>query len=296
MNRVRRRFAALMGLLFSTGSGSGYASAFSTSASETVRRALPQARAPSKSPTTSTTELSYSSYADAGSGPSIAAQSFFSKEKEASLWGDPTLQLINLEDIYAGRDVYSMDEWCTQNGVQKIEGIQLYTEDGADYGLSTQVDIPAGSTIIYVPSSIVVSSEQVAEDLGGSLEAAENALIQMETLTARRIPLFRLMVFVLTEYEKGVNSKYYAWLQSLPRQYYNGVSMTDDCFGVLPPYASMLAKSERENYNNFVAGLREGYVDIADEIVDDDTIVNCRCPRSCVSLLHATLTPLVLGT
>jgi len=167
-----------------------------------------------------------------------------------------------------------MEEWCVQNGVERIEGIQLYTEDGADYGLSTQVDLPAGSTIVYVPSSTVISSDQVAEDLGGSLEAAENALIQMETLTARRIPLFRLMVFVLKEYEKGVNSKHYAWLQSLPRQYYNGVSMTEDCFGVLPPYAAKLAKSERENYNNFVAGLREGYVDIADEIVDDDTIVN----------------------
>mmetsp|Transcript_8903 Transcript_8903/g.20696 ORF Transcript_8903/g.20696 Transcript_8903/m.20696 type:complete len:505 (-) Transcript_8903:59-1573(-) len=265
MKRLRRRCTVPLALLFSTGSGNGYTSAFSTS--EAMRRA----HAPSKS---RTTELHYSSYDAATGGPSVAAQSFFSNDKEASLWNDPTLQLIDLEDIFTGRDVYSMEEWCVQNGVERIEGIQLYTEDGADYGLSTQVDLPAGSTIVYVPSSTVISSDQVAEDLGGSLEAAENALIQMETLTARRIPLFRLMVFVLKEYEKGVNSKHYAWLQSLPRQYYNGVSMTEDCFGVLPPYAAKLAKSERENYNNFVAGLREGYVDIADEIVDDDTIVN----------------------
>ena len=263
MKRLRRRFNALPSalLLFVASSGNCFASAFSTSETMLADRA----HAPSQSPTTL-----YSSYA----GPSIAAQSFFGKGKEASLWGDPTLQLINLEEIYAERDVYSMEEWCVQRGVQKLDGIQLYTEDGADYGLSTQVDLPAGSAILYVPSSVVISSDQVAEDLGGSLEAAENALIQMETLTAWRLPLFRLMVFVLTEYEKGVNSKYYAWLQSLPRQYYNGVSMTDDCFGVLPPYASKLAKSERENYSNFVAGLREGYVDIADEIVEDDTIVN----------------------
>ncbi|EJK56596.1 hypothetical protein THAOC_23487, partial [Thalassiosira oceanica] len=124
-HRLRRRCTVPLALLFSTGSGNGYTSAFSTS--EAMRRA----HAPSKS---RTTELHYSSYDAATGGPSVAAQSFFSNDKEASLWNDPTLQLIDLEDIFTGRDVYSMEEWCVQNGVERIEGIQLYTEDGADYG------------------------------------------------------------------------------------------------------------------------------------------------------------------
>ena len=67
------------------------------------------------------------------------------------------------------------------------------------------------------------------------------------------------MVKILVEYEKGQESLWYPWLNSLPRQFYNGVSMTKGCFKCLPPYAGWLASNERINFVNFYAALKKVY-------------------------------------
>ncbi len=117
---------------------------------------------------------------------------------------------------------------------------RLYSEDGSDYQLVTQSPIPGGSTVIYVPAEVVLSSERVVSEFGGSLQQAENVLVQMDKGTKARLPLFRLMVKILAEYDAGPDSPFYPWLNSLPRQFYNGVSMTEACFACLPPYAGWL--------------------------------------------------------
>ena len=61
---------------------------------------------------------------------------------------------------------------------------------------------------------------------------------------------------ILAEYEKGDQSPFFPWLNSLPRQFYNGVSMTDDCFDCLLPYVSELARKEREDYIVFTKVLQ----------------------------------------
>lgn len=81
------------------------------------------------------------------------------------------------------------------------------------------------------------------------------------------------MVKILAEYEKGQESPFYPWLNSLPRQYFNGVSMTDACFACLPPYAGWLASTERINYGHFAAALRYGYVPLDPNTLNDDTVV-----------------------
>ena len=40
--------------------------------------------------------------------------------------------LVEITDIYSPRDVYSMDEWATQYGLQKADGVELYSEDGGN--------------------------------------------------------------------------------------------------------------------------------------------------------------------
>lgn len=181
--------------------------------------------------------------------------------------------LVNVADENAQRDVYAMEEWATQYGVQKVEGIELYTEDGSDYQLLSQASIPAGSSVLFVPAGMVLSSNAVVEEFGGSLQQAEQVLVQMDQGTQKRLPLFRLMAKILAEYDKGQESPFYPWLNSLPRQFYNGVSMTDACFACLPPYAGWLTSNERINYSHFVNALRKGYVPLNPETVNNDQIV-----------------------
>lgn len=133
---------------------------------------------------------------------------------------------IDVYDELAQRDVYSMQEWAQSYGTQIAEGVELYTADGADYQLITQAPIPAGSSVLYVPADIVLSSNNVVQEYGQALSQAENILVQMEQGLQERLPLFRLMVKIMAEYEKGEESPYFPWLNSMPRQFYNGVAMT----------------------------------------------------------------------
>ena len=180
---------------------------------------------------------------------------------------------------------------------------RLYSEDGSDYQLITQSPIPGGSTVIYVPSEVVLSSDKVVNQFGNSLQQAESVLVQMDQGTQARLPLFRLMVKILAEYDAGQDSPFYPWLNSLPKQYYNGVSMTDACFDCLPPYAGWLvrtntyidwsangffftnfnpvfhdiafdkASNERINYLHFANALRKGYVPLSQETLYDEQVV-----------------------
>jgi len=181
--------------------------------------------------------------------------------------------LINIADQMTPRDVYAMDEWATQYGVQKMDGIEIYSEDGNDYQLISQAQIPAGSPVVFVPAGMCFSSNAVVDELGGSLQQAEQVLVQIDQGTQQRLPLFRLMVKILAEYDKGQESPFYPWLNSLPKQFYNGVSMTDACFDCLPPYAGWLASTERINYGHFAAALRMGYVPLNPNTLNDDEVI-----------------------
>lgn len=181
--------------------------------------------------------------------------------------------LVNVHDEMAERDVYSMEEWSTNYGVQKMDGIELYTEDGSDYQLLSQASIPAGSAVLFVPAGMVLSSNAVVDEFGGSLQQAEQVLVQMDSGLQKRLPLFRLLVKILAEYDNGQESPFYPWLNSLPRQFYNGVSMTDACYACLPPYAGWLASNERIDYSHFVNALRKGYVPLSENTIYDDQVV-----------------------
>lgn len=135
---------------------------------------------------------------------------------------------INLADEYAQRDVYSMEEFATNYGTQKAPGVELYSDDGSDYQLITQQPIGAGQTVLYVPADIILSSERAYNEFGNEIQQAERVLVQIDQGTQARLPLFRLMVKILAEYDQGENSAWFPWLNSLPRVYYNGVSMTSE--------------------------------------------------------------------
>ena len=165
-----------------------------------------------------------------------------------------------MANIWSPRDPYSMEEWATQYGLQKAEGVELYSNDGgSDYQLVTQSGCGAGQTAICVPADIVLNSLSIQQEFGTSLQQAEAAVVQIDQGAEYRLPLFRLMVKILVEYEKGQESLYYPWLNSMPRQFFNGVSMTKACFNCLPPYAGWLTSTERINFTHFDAALRQVY-------------------------------------
>lgn len=121
-----------------------------------------------------------------------------------------------------------MEEFATNYGAQKAPGVELYSDDGSDYQLITQQPLGAGQTVLYVPSDIVLSSEKAYQEFGNEIQQAEQVLVQIDQGTQKRLPLFRLMVKILAEYDQGENSAWFPWLNSLPRVYYNGVSMTSE--------------------------------------------------------------------
>ena len=55
-----------------------------------------------------------------------------------------------------------------------------------------------------------------------------------------------LMLKILSEIQKGRDSPWYAWLNSLPRYYQNAPAMTDFCLQCLPPLMRKQAEEERE--------------------------------------------------
>jgi len=187
--------------------------------------------------------------------------------------GASTQGTVDLANEFAQRDIQTMENWALQNGVQKVDGVELTSDDGSDWQLITNQNIQAENPVLYVPAGMVLSSNAVLDELGGNLEAAENALVQEDVLTEQRLPLFRLFVKILLEYEAGEQSPYFPWLNSLPRRFYNGVSMTDACFSCLPPYASALASSERDNYLNFQSAIQKGYVELDENTINDDRVV-----------------------
>ncbi|KAL7554012.1 hypothetical protein ACHAWF_017385 [Thalassiosira exigua] len=187
--------------------------------------------------------------------------------------------LVDVTDVWSPRDVYSMEEWASQYGVQKADGVELYSEDGSDYSLVTNSGASAGQAIIFVPANVVLNSAAVQQEFGTSLQQAEEVVMNIDNISKKpqgadyRLSLFRLTVKVLAEYEQGPDSTYYPWLNSLPRQFYNGVSMTRKCFNVLPPYAGWLTSNERLSYSHFAKALKEGYVPLSPETVQNDDVI-----------------------
>jgi hypothetical protein len=159
-------------------------------------------------------------------------------------------------DETAPRDVGTMDQWVASCGVQRAEGFELTSEDGVDIGVMTTVDLPAESPVLFVPNSMILSARQCKQEFG-TVEAAEKRLVSAKA--AEHVQDFYLFLKILKEYELGDQSPWYPWLDSLPRYYSNGASMTPFCFDCLPPLAANLAMGERIKFIQFFQALR--YVD-----------------------------------
>ena len=160
-------------------------------------------------------------------------------------------------DENAPRDVATMEEWATSCGVQKSDGFQLVSNDeyGRDISVVTNQDIPANSPVLYVPEGMILSSQKAVAELGpGSAEAYQKIESSLNAKNEWR--QFYLMLKILVEYERGAESPWFPWLNSLPRYFSNGASMTSFCYECVPPLVRKMAMQERVNWRNLYAAVK----------------------------------------
>jgi len=151
----------------------------------------------------------------------------------------------------AERDISSLYDWAHQSGIQQADSFQLTEQeiDGhTDIFSTTTADIHAGSPVLYVPNEAILSANSVRQELGGRLNAVETLL--QSRGNGEYIPHFYLMLKILVEWERGTDSPFYAYFNSLPRYFSNGAAMTLFCYTCLPPLVAKLCKDERTLLKN----------------------------------------------
>lgn len=152
--------------------------------------------------------------------------------------------LINIDEE-APRDIPSMEQWSYEMGAQRTEGFTLTSDDGGfDVYAMTTVDLPTGSPVLTIPEHMILSSTKAMAELR-STDMSEAEKIINSVNAESEFRQYYLMLKLLVEYEKGVASPWYQWLNSLPRYYTNAASMTPFCCLCLPSLMRKLAVQER---------------------------------------------------
>jgi hypothetical protein len=154
----------------------------------------------------------------------------------------------------AERDVGAMDEWASMCEVQRGDGFQLTTEDGLDFSAMTTADIAEGSPILCVPGNMIISTSSVRAELGGQ-EGSVDYLTRVGS--GDQVGKFFVFLKIIAEYEQGDQSPYFPWLNSLPRLFFNAISMTDFCYECLPPLVFQLARKEKVKFDNYFDALQK---------------------------------------
>lgn len=154
-------------------------------------------------------------------------------------------------DEEAQRDIASFEEWASYGGIQRAEGFQLVGEelDGhLDVSVMTTEDMPAGSPVVNIPNEMILSSTKAMEEFGRQTEAEE--LLKTNGYESE-IRQYYLMLKILYELEQGEASPWYQYLNSLPRYYSNGASMTLFCYTCSKFFTSSNEFPGRPTCSNF---------------------------------------------
>jgi hypothetical protein len=144
------------------------------------------------------------------------------------------------------RDMEALKGWANQNGVSvDNDVISLSNPQGDCWGFSVPQDSQQGTTILKVPASIVINSQQIQDelalhhDLSPAIEYLESKKVHTQ------IPQFFLFLKLLMEYSKESDSAWYSWIQSLPQVFDTAVCMDAVELECLLPFAWALASVER---------------------------------------------------
>lgn len=168
----------------------------------------------------------------------------------ASAPSTPLAAFIDINES-AERDLGTFDEWASNCGVIRADGFQPTTEDGSDWSVVTTAPLAEGSPVLQVPSQVILNSNRAKAELGEICDIQTLVGELSKVGAATEIPQFCLFLKVLVEYEKGEESPWFPWLNSLPRLFFNAASMTNGCYDCLPPLVLREARGEMVKFDNF---------------------------------------------
>ena len=153
----------------------------------------------------------------------------------------------NLEDVSLERDVSSLECWSSEMGIKMADGVSLSSGFGEnDWGFQTTDTFEGrpGESILSVPRSLIMSSQNTLDDLGG-MDVFHPAFdILAEEGVEEYRSQFLLMVKVLYETAQNDSSIWYPWLQSLPKDFTTGTYMDDFERQFLSPISLALTEFE----------------------------------------------------
>ena len=171
-------------------------------------------------------------------------------------------------DEEAQRDIASFEEWARYGGIQRADGFQLVGEElfvgYLDVSAITTQDVAAGSTVLYVPNELILSSSKAMDEFGRLVEAEE---MLISNGYGSEIRQYYLIIKILVELERGKDSLWFEYLNSLPRFFSNGASMTPFCYTCIPPLLATLCDEERAR--SFNISVKKGLTFLSDEIKAD---------------------------
>ena len=94
---------------------------------------------------------------------------------------------------------------------------------------ATASDVGAGNPVLFIPEHLILSSNKAMNELrcanGEMVQAEEFVRSKGAEVHARQ---WYLMLKLLVEIQKGRDSMWYGWLNSLPRYYENAPAMTGE--------------------------------------------------------------------
>jgi len=162
------------------------------------------------------------------------------------------------------RNIDDFQIWASQCGVQAVDGfciLQDYVDGNEDYYASlsneaffgsNNANVVEGSTILHIPGEMILSANQMNQEFGQQYvdfsDLERNGFFYLEKQ-------YLLFLKILMEYEQGVNSPYYPWLNSLPRKWNTAVSFDHFCMSTLPPYIKRLCMTEKKQFKAFEEAL-----------------------------------------
>ena len=157
----------------------------------------------------------------------------------------------------APRDIPSLEQWASSYGIQTSDGFQLTAHEldqngFLDVSAMTTQDIPAQTPVLYIPNEVILSSSKAEQEFG-HLPCMTQAIDRIIANGAQsELRQYYLMIKLLVEYEKGAESPWFPYLNSLPRYFSNGPSMTPFCYRCIPSFLSLLCQKERANMNHLM--------------------------------------------